>query len=157
MSQQERVSLGIVGPVVALVSLLIAGGALWFVSTGMGGLSENLVYYWSPTELVQAGPDESATIRLGGQVEPGTVHFDIDTNQLTFAVTDGSTTVPVRCAGAPPQMFREGIGVVVEGALHGDGVFHTDRVMVKHSNEYRAPGEGERASDVYSTLVMEES
>ena len=134
------------------------GGALYFLQSGMGGLSENLVYYMSPSQLMELGDEsDDATVRLGGQVEVGTVDFDVDANLLTFVVTDGIAEVTVTCAGAPPQMFREGIGVVVEGQLQEDGVFHTDRVIVKHSNEYEAPVEGERASDVYQTLVMEES
>jgi cytochrome c-type biogenesis protein CcmE len=54
-------------------------------------------------------------------------------------------------------MFREGIGVVVEGSLGADGVFKTEHVMVKHSNEYKAPDEGERPEDIYRTLMVEES
>ena len=53
-------------------------------------------------------------------------------------------------------MFREGIGVVVEGRLQSDGVFDTDRVMIKHSNEYRAPEDGERPDEAYKTLDMED-
>jgi cytochrome c-type biogenesis protein CcmE len=53
-------------------------------------------------------------------------------------------------------MFREGIGVVVEGRLQGDGTFETDRVMIKHSNEYRAPEDGESPDEVYKTLDMED-
>jgi cytochrome c-type biogenesis protein CcmE len=52
-------------------------------------------------------------------------------------------------------MFREGIGVVVEGKLGADGLFHTDSVMVKHNNEYRPPEEGERPEDMYKTLAQE--
>ena len=142
------------GPIVALVAIALAGGSLWFVSSGMGGLSKDLVYYWSPTELVQAGNKAySATVRLGGQ-------WDDKTQRLDFRMTDGTTTVPVSASGAPPQMFREGIGVVVEGDYEKDGVFHTDRVMVKHSNEYRAPTDGQGQhppAEVYKTLIVGES
>lgn len=158
MSDSEKVRVGMTGPIILVVCIALVGGALWFLQSGMGGLSENLVYYMSPTQLVALGDDSAeATVRLGGQVEVGTVDFNVDDNQLTFVVTDGVEEITVTTAGAPPQMFREGIGVVVEGQLMADGVFHTDRVIVKHSNEYRAPEEGERASDVYQTLVMEES
>jgi cytochrome c-type biogenesis protein CcmE len=146
------------GPVIAILALGLAGGALWFVGSGMGGLSENLVYYWSPTELVQAGSKaHAATIRLGGLVEPGSMDWDPGKQRLAFRVTDGANTVPVSCTGAPPQMFREGIGVVVEGEFSHEGVFHTDRVMVKHSNEYRAPEDGEHPEQVFKTLVEEDS
>jgi cytochrome c-type biogenesis protein CcmE len=63
--------------------------------------------------------------------------------------------VQAHAKGAPPQMFREGIGVVVEGELASNGVFECDRVMVKHSNEYRAPEEGVAAKDLYRTLDEE--
>lgn len=149
------------GPIVALVAMALAAGSLWFVASGMGGLSKDLVYYWSPTELVQHGAKAyTATVRLGGQVEPGSVKWDAKKNQLDFRMTDGTTTVPVSATGAPPQMFREGIGVVVEGDYEKDGVFHSDRVMVKHSNEYRAPTKGQAQhppAEVYKTLVGGES
>ncbi len=146
------------GPVIGAIALAIAGGTLWFVSSGMGGLSEDLVYYWSPSELVEAGPKaHDATIRLGGQVEPGSIVWDPSVPRLEFRMTDGKATVAVISTGAPPQMFKEGIGVVVEGDYGREGVFHTDRVMVKHSNEYRSPEEGEHPAEMYKTLVMEES
>ena len=124
----------------ALVALGIAGGALAWVS--MSDLGENLVYYWSPTELMKAPNAQQATVRLGGMVVPGSVDWDRDKAHVSFRVTDGTTEVAVDVDGNPPQMFKEGIGVVVEGRLGGDGVFASDRVMVKHSNEYQAP-EGE--------------
>ena len=104
---------------------------------------ESLVYYWSPTELEEAGDmAQSATVRLGGVVKRGE---DPDWDKklpLEFYIEDAGNRVKVRSTGAPPQMFREGIGVVVEGRLNGD-VFETDRVMVKHSNEYRVPEDGD--------------
>jgi cytochrome c-type biogenesis protein CcmE len=143
------------GRMAAIVALLIAGGALTYIS--MGSLGDNLVYYWSPTE-VNASKDEAmgATIRLGGQVVPGTVDWKPDSQALKFRITDGQTEQLVTSTGAPPQMFREGIGVVVEGRLQGDGTFETDRVMIKHSNEYRAPEDGESPDEVYKTLDMED-
>lgn len=131
-----------------VIALLVAGGALGWVS--MSDLGDDLVYYWSPTELQAAPNAQQALVRLGGQVVPGTVAWDKDKGQLEFDVTDGQTTVKVHSDGNPPQMFREGIGVVVEGRLQGD-VFHTDRVMVKHSNEYQAP-EGAEHPNPYASL-----
>ena len=60
-----------------------------------------------------------------------------------FDVTDRKTIVHVKASGIPPQMFREGIGVVVEGTMVRPGYFQSDRLMVSHNNEYRAPKEGE--------------
>ena len=137
---------------IALVaSLLVAGAALAFVS--FGNIGENLVYYWNPTQLVEAG-DKSigATIRLGGVVKGGTVDWQPDDEALAFVVSDGTEEVSVECSGAPPQMFREGIGVVVEGTMTQGGVFKSSRLMVKHSNEDKAPKEGASVEDLYETV-----
>ena len=139
----------------AIVAILIAMGALGFIA--MGDLGEDLVYYWSPTELMAAPNAENATVRLGGMVVPGSVEWDKEVGHALFSITDGDVTVRVNCDGNPPQMFREGIGVVVEGRLHADGVFHTSRVMVKHSNEYEAPEEGEGHPNPYRNTLAEES
>ena len=62
---------------------------------------------------------------------------------LRFKITDGKETVAVSTRAVPPAMFREGIGVVVEGALQADGTFATDRLMIKHDNQYQPPGKGD--------------
>ncbi len=134
-----------------LGALAVAAGALGFLV--WGNLEENVVYYWSPTELVEHGDKAlEATVRLGGLVVPASVDWKPEVQQLAFQITDGTQTIPVQCTGAPPQMFREGIGVVVEGQMQTDGVFRTDRVMVKHSNEYRAPDDGDMPA-IPHTLV----
>lgn len=136
-----------------LVALVAAGGALGWVS--MTDMGDDLVYYWSPTELVESPKARDALVRLGGQVVPGTIDWNKDAGTVDFQITDGQNTVHVHSDGNPPQMFRDGIGVVVEGRLEGD-VFNTQRVMVKHSNEYQAP-EGEGHPNPYATLVQEDS
>ena len=122
----------------------VAVAAAAFAVITAGGIGENLVYYWGPTELHAAGDKAvGATIRLGGQVAAGTVAYQ-EGSTLTFDVTDGRSAVKVRSQGVPPQMFREGIGVVVEGTMTPTGRFESQRLMVSHGNEYRAPGEGEK-------------
>jgi len=126
---------------VTVFALAIAGGVLAFLA--FGGIGENLVYYWSPTELNAAGDRAvGASIRLGGLVKDGSIKYG-EGSHLEFAVTDGEESVMVTATAVPPAMFREGIGVVVEGTLDGDGTFVTQRLMVKHDNEYSAPGEGD--------------
>ena len=137
-----------------LCALGIAGSALAWVS--LGDLGDDLVYYWSPTELLAHQNATNATVRLGGLVQEGSLNWDAQAQEVAFHITDGEGTVPVHCTANPPQMFREGIGVVVEGQLHSDGIFHTERIMVKHSNEYRAPGDGIDPKSVYKSLVVEE-
>jgi cytochrome c-type biogenesis protein CcmE len=123
----------------AVVVIAAVLGILAFSSIG-----ESLVYYWSPSELRASGHKAiGATIRLGGLVQPGSVVHGSDGLSLDFVVTDGKNSVPVHAEAVPPAMFREGIGVVVEGTMLADGRFETRRLMVKHDNEYRAPTDGE--------------
>jgi cytochrome c-type biogenesis protein CcmE len=122
--------------------LLAAGGAVAIALSvlAFGDVGENLVYYWSPSEVHEAGPEAvGASIRLGGLVEEGSVSRSEDGLTLEFTVTDGTSQIDVRTTAVPPAMFREGIGVVVEGTMRQDGQFTTSRLMVKHDNEYQAP------------------
>ena len=121
-----------------VISLAVVAGALGFLA--FGNLGTNLVYYWSPEELLAAGDDAvGASIRLGGLVAPGSVVREKDGLTLRFEVTDGVETVLVHSQNVPPAMFREGIGVVIEGTARKDGTFESTRLMVKHDNEYQAP------------------
>lgn len=127
----------------AVVAIAIAGAAFAFIS--FGGLGENLVYYWNPTELREnADKAIGATIRLGGQVKPGSIQYDAGTSRLEFEVSDGVESIPVKSSGVPPQMFRESIGVIVEGTMTREGHFTSQRLMVSHDNEYQAPKPGEK-------------
>ena len=148
----KRIAIGVAA---LFVSSGLLGTIYWSVS---GPLEDNLVYYWSPSELEAKGDAAlGSTVRLAGQVVPGSVDWQPAVPQLVFRLTDTSTEMAVSSSGAPPQMFREGVGVVVEGKLAKDGVFYTERVMVKHSNEYRVPGDGEdHVSDLYKTLASED-
>ena len=138
--------------VVAAVALATFGFIL------VGGLDDNIVYFVTPTELHAKGAEAyDAPVRLGGQVSPGTVVWNADALDLRFRMTDGAQEVEVHSTGAPPQMFRDGIGVIVEGRMTRAGVFESDNLMVKHSNEYRAPPEGHAPKEVYETLIREES
>ena len=144
--------------VIAVVSLLVAGAGLAFVA--FGNIGENLVYYWSPKEMLAQGEKAyGPTIRLGGVVQPGTIQWNEAHTTLEFRVaTDvhaGSESVLVRSTEVPPQMFREKIGVVVEGTFDKSQVFSSNRLMVNHSNEYRAPKEGEDLKKWQETLTTE--
>jgi cytochrome c-type biogenesis protein CcmE len=124
----------------ALAALLVAGGA--FLAITVSGIGDNLVYYWGPKELRAAGNKAvGATVRLGGQVAPGSVKPFDDVSNLEFDVTDGTALVHVVSKGVPPQLFRDRIGVVVEGTMTTAGVFESRRLMVSHDNKYRAPAD----------------
>lgn len=125
----------------AIIAIAVAGAALVWLA--VGGLGDNLVYYWTPSELRAAGPT-TATVRLGGQVKAGSIIRAEGASEVDFVVTDGTHEVKVHSSAVPPQMFREGIGVIVEGALDQGGVFVSERIMVKHGNEYQAPAPGDK-------------
>ena len=140
-------------------ALSISGTALAVIATG--NMGKNLVYYWSPTEMSAAGDKAiGATIRLGGKVKEGTVDWKPEQNELHFVVTDDTREVPVHARRAPPQMFREGIGVLVEGTMTPAGVFETDTLMVRHNNEYKAPGTGPQSDldveEMFKTTIQDE-
>ncbi len=121
--------------------LLVIGGFLLF-----GNLNNNLVYYLTTTEARETRVDfpDGRRFRLAGEVVPGSIEsLSIGTS---FIASDGITSVTVRHEGDPPQLFQEGIEVVVEGTWDGD-VFVSDVMLVKHDEEYRVPEEGNYQED----------
>lgn len=122
----------------AIGAAVMALGIYLFIA--FGGIGKNLVYYWGPTQVEKAGSKAvGATIRLGGMVVPGSIVRGQGASAVQFDVEDGVSKVHVVSQGVPPQLFRAGIGVVVEGTMTKQGVFDGKRLMVSHSNEYRAP------------------
>ncbi|MBK7860221.1 MAG: cytochrome c maturation protein CcmE [Archangiaceae bacterium] len=145
--------------VIAAVALVLAAGALGVIA--FGKLGENLVYYWSPSQLLAQGDKAiGPTIRLGGVVAAGSIAWNANKTHLDFKVADGmlptASFVTVSSNEIPPQMFREGIGVVVEGTYDKSGVFRTNRLMVNHSNKYRPPQEGQSQEEWQKSLLEEE-
>lgn len=117
--------------------LAVAG---WLIA---GALQGSLVYFVTPSEYAAAEEEYTGRrLRLGGIVQEGSVAFDRDSLQLTFLVTDTIDSYPVRHRGAPPELFKENTGVVVEGRFD-EGTFVSDQVLVKHSEVYQAPAEGQ--------------
>jgi len=124
--------------------VLIAFGvaAVAFAVIAGSGINNNLVYYWTPTDLRAAGGKAyGATIRLGGMVAPGSIRRTAMTG-VEFDVMDAGALVHVKSSGVPPQMFRENIGVVVEGTMTRGDCFTSTRLMVSHNNKYQAPKNG---------------
>lgn len=134
----------------AVVALLVAGAGL--AAVAFSNMGENLVYYWSPGEMLDKGAKAyGASIRLGGLVQKGSIVWGASHTSLQFKVADSmaptARTVLVSANETPPEMFREGIGVVCEGTYDPSGVFTSNRLIVKHSNEYRAPTNGQMPSN----------
>jgi cytochrome c-type biogenesis protein CcmE len=101
---------------------------------------DNLVFFYSPTDLQTKHVPPDRTFRLGGLVEPGSVERGSGGNvELHFRITDLDHSVPVVYAGIPPDLFREGQGVVANGKLDAAGVFHARELLAKHDEKYMPP------------------
>jgi len=134
----------------------IAGlGTVLAVAVGLilFALSSQISFFYSPSQAKEAAVAPGTAFRLGGMVKEGTWTKTGETSD--FVVTDGETEMPVRFVGLLPDLFREGQGVVADGALGADGTFAASRVLAKHDENYmpkelveelKARGEWQRES-----------
>ncbi|SAK74272.1 Cytochrome c-type biogenesis protein CcmE [Caballeronia catudaia] len=113
-----------------------AGLACAFV---LNAFRANVMFFVSPSQITSHEETRSQRFRLGGLVERGSLRRDADGCTVRFVVTDGRASIPVTYSGALPDLFREGSGVVAQGALDGDGGFHADEVLAKHDEKYTPP------------------
>ncbi|MGB1006116.1 MAG: cytochrome c maturation protein CcmE [Thalassobaculaceae bacterium] len=120
--------------------LALGGLALLGVASALvlSAFEENLVFFFSPSDLQAKEVAPGQRLRLGGLVETGSVARAADGVGVSFRVTDGAASVPVTYAGILPDLFREGQGVVAEGSLVG-GVFQAREVLAKHDENYMPP------------------
>jgi cytochrome c-type biogenesis protein CcmE len=123
----------------------LIGGAV-VIAAALGymiyaGVTQSAVYFVTPSEL-KAAPVTGKAYRVGGLVAPGSLRWEPRTLDLSFTLTDGQTTVPVRHKGTAPDLFGEGRGAVVEGTWVADGYFKATQILAKHSEEYKAPHDG---------------
>ena len=101
-------------------------------------LRDSIVFFYSPSEVTEKHLGMGQRFRLGGLVEDGSLKRGEGTT-IRFIVTDNRATLPVTYTGVLPDLFREGQGVVAEGTLETDGVFHADSVLAKHDENYMPP------------------
>ncbi len=135
-----------------LTGLAAIAGAIAVLAAG--GLNENMVFFLTPAELEVRGVEVvDQPVRLGGRVKPGSVDWNPKTSELRFVISEGDVEISVESTGAPPSMFQQGMGVVVEGAYGEDHVFRATNLMVKHSNEYAPPEHAGDAGQVYKSLL----
>ena len=101
-------------------------------------LRDSIVFFYTPSEVAEKHLDTGQRFRLGGLVEDGSLKRGEGTT-VSFVITDKRATLPVTYTGVLPDLFREGQGVVAEGALTSEGVFHADSVLAKHDEKYMPP------------------
>ncbi len=127
--RQKRLAMVAVG----LVGLGIAATLV------LRAFNSNLVFFFSPTQVVAKEAPTEGSFRLGGLVEQGSLKREDDGLTVHFVVTDTAVTIPVTYTGILPDLFREGEGVVAQGRLGPDGVFRADEVLAKHDEKYMPP------------------
>ena len=119
--------------------LTLIGGALAVLGLAAAlvlfALKDSIVFFNSPTDIVEKQVAPGTRVRLGGLVQPGSISRG-ENLQVRFDVTDGNKTIPVAFQGVLPDLFREGQGVVTEGAMDGSGTFRADTVLAKHDENY---------------------
>ena len=113
------------------------------VSLVLTALRDSIVFFYTPTEVAEKHLDAGKRFRLGGLIEDGSLKRGEGTT-ISFVVTDKRATLPVTYTGVLPDLFREGQGVVAEGMLNADGVFHADSVLAKHDEKYMPPEVAEK-------------
>jgi cytochrome c-type biogenesis protein CcmE len=119
--------------------LTIIGGSLAVLALAaalvLNAMRDSIVFFSTPTMVVEKHILQGRRFRLGGLVQPGTLERG-DNLAVTFEVSDGGAKLPVAYQGILPDLFREGQGVIAEGALDATGVFRADTVLAKHDESY---------------------
>jgi len=121
---------------------MVAGGltALAVVAgLVLSAFQQNLVFFFTPSQVAANEAPLGKTFRIGGMVETGSVKRQPDGVTVRFVVTDTAKSVPVEYRGALPDLFREGKGVVAQGRVGPDGVFQASEVLAKHDENYMPP------------------
>jgi len=126
MTRKQR-RLALIGSCLAVLSVAVA--------LVLGALKDAIVFFNSPSDVVEKHIPAGSRIRLGGLVKEGSV-LKGENLQVNFAVTDGANTIQVVYQGLLPDLFREGQGVVTEGTLDPAGTFKADNVLAKHDEKY---------------------
>jgi len=122
----------------ALVGLVVVGvGAA--VAFALNAFQDNLLYFYSTSDVVSGKAPIDRTIRIGGMVTQGSVQRQSGSLEVRFVLTDYAKDVTVSYSGVLPDLFREGQGVVARGKLVGDNLFVAEEVLAKHDEKYMPP------------------
>ena len=105
----------------------------------LNAFQSNLVFFFSPTQVIAKEAPIGKSFRIGGLVEEGSVQREDGGTTVHFAITDTSEVIQVVYTGILPDLFREGKGVVAQGKLSENGVFQADEVLAKHDENYMPP------------------
>jgi len=123
------------------IAAIVIGVVALGIATALvlSAFKENLVFFFTPSQIAANEAPQGRTFRIGGMVEKGSVKRQADGVTVQFTVTDTAKSIPVTYRGSLPDLFREGKGVVAQGQLGADGVFRANEVLAKHDENYMPP------------------
>ena len=126
------------------IGIILAGlvGLSLAAFLALSAFQNNLVFFFSPTQVAAKQAPVNRTFRIGGLVQEGTLKREGDGLTVRFTVTDTAASIPVVYKGILPDLFKEGRGCVAQGRLTSDGVFHAEEVLAKHDENYMPPEAG---------------
>jgi len=120
----------------------------------LNAFRSNLVFFYTPTQIAAKEAPQGRPFRVGGLVESGSLARDPNTLTVHFRVTDTAKTIPVTYTGLLPDLFKEGKGVVAQGTLGSDGVFHASEVLAKHDENYMPPAAADAVKQAHDGMTM---
>jgi cytochrome c-type biogenesis protein CcmE len=141
--RQKRIAMVVGG----LAALAIAASLV------LAAFRQNLVFFFTPSQVAANEAPMGKTFRIGGMVETGSVKRQADGLTVRFMVTDTAKSIPVVYRGALPDLFREGKGVVAQGRVGADGVFMASEVLAKHDENYMPPEAAEAVKRAHETAA----
>ncbi len=139
MNAVPPVSTSRMSPRARRLTWIAVGVAVLSVAVGLVlyALSSNIVFFFTPSQIAANEAPKGRAFRVGGLVEPDSVKRE--GLEVSFRITDSAKTIPVSYRGTLPDLFKEGKGVVAQGALGADGVFRASEVLAKHDENYMPP------------------
>ncbi len=121
-----------------MAAFIVAGVAI-AAALALTAFQKNLLFFFSPSDVMAGEAPENQSFRLGGMVTAGSLKHLEDGLTVEFVVTDFGHAITVRYSGILPDLFREGQGVVAQGQIGSDGIFAADEVLAKHDENYMPP------------------
>ena len=143
-------------PRVKRLGWILGGLAALGIAAAMvlSAFRSNLVFSYTPTQVAAKEAPQGRPFRVGGLVESGSLSREPNTLTVHFRVTDTAQTIPVTYTGLLPDLFKEGKGVVAQGTLGPDGVFHANEVLAKHDENYMPPAAADAVKKAHDGMTM---
>ncbi|HAZ60642.1 MAG TPA: cytochrome c maturation protein CcmE [Gammaproteobacteria bacterium] len=130
-----------------LGAFAVLAGVATAAAVLLSAVSENLLFFYTPSQVAAGEVPADRTVRVGGLVVSGSIERNPDSLAVRFQVTDMARVVPVSYEGILPDLFREGQGIIAQGRIDANGVFQATEVLAKHDENYMPP-------EVAATLAM---